>query len=277
MKIQYCIMLLICVCLCSCRTTEPKAKTKSSLRVASLMYLPTKWDKDANRDRLDAIIRQAKAQGAELIVTPEGALEGYLVNEVRNATGDERAELTERFNAIAEPCDGPYIQHFQTLCKELEVYLVLGFLEAEGTNTYNAAILIAPDGTMAGKYRKTHFAQGYINGLEKKNNPYGYTRGTTYPVFEIQGRKMGIMICYDRRVPKVSANLVANGAQFIINPAYGMMGDCNCRFISARIEENHVPILLVHPNQTVYGNEQGEIVEDIRPALDDPRIAIVTI
>lgn len=241
------------------------------------MYVPAKWDKDANRDRLDTMIRRAKAQGAELVVTPEGALEGYLVNEVRRATGNGRVKLTERFNALAEPCDGPYIRHFQRLCKELGVYLVLGFLEGEGTGTFNTAILIAPDGSIAGKYRKTHFAQGYVNGLEKGDNPNGYTRGTTYPVFEVAGRKIGIMICYDRRVPKVAGSLVANGAQLIINPAYGMMGDCNCRFISSRIEENHVPILLVHPNQTVFGNEQGQIVEDIRPAGDDPRIAIVTI
>jgi len=276
-KIRHAIVLLACMATCSCQTTGTGSQPKTSLQVASLMYVPAKWDKDANRDRLDTMIRQAQAQGAELVVTPEGALEGYLVNEVRRATGDERAKLTERFNALAETCDGPHIRHFQRLCKELGVYLVLGFLEAAGTDTYNTAMLIAPDGSIAGKYRKTHFAQGYDNGLEKGDNPYGYTRGTTYPVFEVAGRKMGIMICYDRRVPKVAGNLVANGAQLIINPAYGMMGDCNARFISARIEENHVPILLVHPNQTVFGNEQGQIVEDIRPAGDDPRIAIVTI
>lgn len=277
MKIRHIVVLLACMASCSCQTIETRDRTESSLRVASLMYLPTKWDKDANRERLETMIRQARAQGAELVVTPEGALEGYLVNEVRRSTGDERAELTERFNALAEPCDGPYIQHFQKLCKELGVYLVLGFLEAEAPNTYNTAILIAPDGAIVGKYRKTHFAQGYDNGLEKGDNPYGYTRSTTYPVFEIEGRKMGIMICYDRRVPKVAANLVANGAQFIINPAYGMMGDCNRRFISARAEENHVPILLVHPNQTVCGSEWGEIVEDVRPDPNDERIAIVAI
>ena len=277
MKRRHYALLLTCLAVCVCPTPAGEARTEPSLRVASLMYLPTKWDKDANRRRLDEAIRQARAQGAELVVTPEGALEGYLVNEVRGATGAKRAELTERFNALAEPCDGPYIKHFQRLCAELEVYLILGFLESAGPDTYNTAILIAPDGAIVGTYRKTHFAQGYENGLAKGNNPHGYKRGTTYPVFEVAGRKMGIMICYDRQVPKVAANLAAAGARFIINPAYGMVGDCNCKFISARAEETGVPILFVHPNQTVQGNGHGDIVTDLRPSPDEPRIAIVPI
>ena len=120
----------------------------ATLRVASLMIRPVKWDKDANRARLERAIREAQRAGAELIVTPEGALEGYVVNEVIRATGAKRRELTERFGALAEPCDGPYIQHFRELCQELQVHLVLGFLEADAGKTYNTAILIRPDGSV---------------------------------------------------------------------------------------------------------------------------------
>lgn len=248
-----------------------------TLRVASLMVQPVKWDKAANQVQLEKAIRAAKEQGAELIVTPEGALEGYVVNEVIRATGEKRNELTARFNALAEPCDGPYVQHFRKLCAELKVYLVLGFLEADAGQTYNTAILIRPDGTVAGKYRKTHFAQGYSNGDEKGDNPPGYLRGTEYPVFQIRGRKMGIMICYDRREPVVAESLVANGAEFIINPAYGMMGDCNCRFLTARARENHVPILFTHPDQTVYADARAQIQLDLRPKNDEARLAIVAL
>ena len=247
----------------------------AELRVASLMLEPVKWDKDANARTFERAIRDAQRQGAELVVTPEGALEGYVVNEVIRATGEKRHELTERFNALAEPCDGPYIRSFQDLCKELKIHLILGFLEADGDKTYNTAILIRPDGTIAGKYRKTHFAQDYSNGEKKGDNPPGYLRGTSYPIFEIHGRKMGIMICYDRQKPIVARNLVANGAEFIINPAFGMVGDCNCRFLTARAKETHVPILFVHPHQTVYSNKDGEIKRDLRPEDNDPRVVIV--
>ena len=272
MRIALRLPLAVCVVVGSCCASQTAHERGTTLRVASLMVKPVKWDKDANKKALDEAIRKAKQAGAALVVTPEGALEGYVVNEVIRATGDQRRRLTERFNALAEPCDGPYIRHFQKLSKELKIYLVLGFLEADSGNTYNTAALIQPDGSIAGKYRKTHFAQGYDNGNNKGDNPPGYLRGTAYPVFDMGDHKMGLMICYDRRVPLVARNLVAHGAEFIINPAYGMMGDCNCEFVSARAKENGVPILFVHPEQTVYSNERGEIQLDPRPKANEARM-----
>ena len=269
------ILFLIGLAACSCSALGDVSNTETTLRVASLMYQPVKWDKEANKRGLEKAVREAKRRGAELVVTPEGALEGYVVNEVIRASGETRRELTARFNDLAEPVNGPYVRHFQRLCKELSVWLVLGFLEADDPNTYNTAVLIRPDGALARKYRKTHFAQGYRNGDEKGDNPPGYRRGSAYPVFDVGVRRMGLMICFDRRVPEVAARLVKNGADFIINPAYGMMGDCNCEFLSARARETRVPIVFVHPAQTVVSDARGRIATDIRPKDDDARIAIV--
>jgi len=269
------ILFLIGLAACSCSALGDVPDAGTTLRIASLMYQPVKWDKEANKRGLERAIREAKRQGAELVVTPEGALEGYVVNEVIRASGETRRELTERFSDLAEPCDGPYLHHFRKLCKELSVWLVLGSLEADDPNTYNTAVLIRPDGSLAGKYRKTHFAQGYNSGDQKGDNPPGYRRGSAYPVFDVGGCRVGIMICFDRRVPDVAARLVKNGADFIINPAYGMMGDCNREFISARARENGVPIIFVHPAQTVVSDGQGKITTDLRPKHDEARIAIV--
>lgn len=278
MKMLWCVSFVFCATmqLNACASDIP-AREQHRLRVASLMVKPVPWDKEANGELFEAAIREAATQGAELIVTPEGALDGYVVNEVIHAKGAERRELTERFNALAEPCNGPCIRKFQRLCKELGVHLVLGFLEAEDANTYNTAILIRPDGTIAGRYRKTHFAQGYGNGPNEGDNPPGYLRGTEYPVFAIGGYSIGIMICYDRREPVVARRLVQNGAEFIVNPSYGMVGDCNADFLSARSRETGVPILFVHPAQTVYSSERGEVCTDLRPRGDAARIAVISV
>ena len=268
--------MVTCVVSCALFTSQAVGPAARTLKVASLMYRPAKWDKDANKEGLEKAIREARDMGAELIVTPEGALEGYVVNEVIRAEGHVRAELTKRFNALAEPAEGPYIRHFRRLCKELQVYLVLGFLEADGGGTYNTAVLIDPNGAVAGKYRKTHFAQGYSTGEDKGDNPAGYLRGGEYPVFDVDQWKMGIMICFDRRVPQVAGRLAENGATFIVNPSYGMKGDCNREFISARAAENTVPIIFVHPEQTVFSDRNGRILSDIRPD-DDARIVIIKI
>jgi len=260
-----------------CSAAENTDREVKVLKIASLMYKPVKWDKDMNLRQLDKAVREARREGAELIVTPEGALEGYVVNQVIRASGQTRSELAKRFDALAEPCDGPYIRHFQKLSRELDVYLVLGFLEADDGKTYNTAILIGPNGTIAGKYRKTHFAQGYSAGEKQGDNPVGYSRGTKYPVFDVGSSRIGIMICFDRRVPEVAGRLVRNGADLIINPSYGMKGDCNRGFISARAKENNVPVLFVHPEQTVFSDEHGDIRSDIRPGADDVRIVMISV
>ena len=271
------ILLLACLIFCPCCASENTNRVEITLKVASLMYKPVKWDKDVNMRQLDKAIREARRQGAELIVTPEGALEGYVVNQVIRASGQKKRQLTEKFNSLAEPCDGPYIRHFQRLSKELSVYLVLAFLEADNGKTFNTAILLDPDGAIAGKYRKTHFAQGYSVGEKQGDNPVGYSRGTKYPVFNVGSSKIGIMICFDRRVPEAAGRLVRNGADFIINPAYGMEGDCNRDFISARARENNVPVLFVHPEQTVFCDKHAEIKSDIRPEGHADRIAIIQV
>jgi len=277
MRILLCLAVILGAVCRPAAAEEAVPAGGRAIRVASVIYEPVKWDKDANLRRLDALVREAHRRGARLIVTPEGALEGYVVNEVIQATGPTRRELTARFAALAEPCDGSRIAHFQELCKELDVYLVLGFLEAAADRTYNTAILIGPEGAIVGKYRKTHFAQGYSVGDRKGDNPPGYTRGAEYPVFDVDSAKLGIMICYDRRVPEVAARLAAGGAQFIVNPAYGMSGDCNRRYLSARAKETGLPILLVHPKQTVFSTADGEVRIDVRPQADEDRIHVVSI
>jgi len=259
-------LIIISILFFSCSSL--KEKNEKTIRIASIMYKPVKWDKEINKVALEKLIREAKQKGAEIVVTTEGALEGYVVNEVINSTGEKRQQLTEKFKNLAETIDGENIHYFQELANELDIFIVLGFLESENTATYNTAIVLNPDEKNVGKYRKTHFAQGYSNGNEKGDNPPGYTRGNEYPVFDINGIPTGIMICFDRREPIVSENLVKNGAKMIINPAYGMVGDKNVKFISERAKENNVPIVFTHPRQTLFVNKNLEIVHDIRPVAD---------
>lgn len=73
--------------------------TRERVRVASAAVLPDKWDKEANWKRIERLVRQAATEGgAELVVTPEGALEGYVINEV-NAVANpvERVAAVARF------------------------------------------------------------------------------------------------------------------------------------------------------------------------------------
>ena len=65
---------------------EKSVVTPASLRVASVSLTPTKWDKEGNWALIEQRVRAAAATGADLIITPEGALDGYVINEVSSVT-----------------------------------------------------------------------------------------------------------------------------------------------------------------------------------------------
>ncbi|NLP10757.1 hypothetical protein GX408_10220 [bacterium] len=74
------------------------------VRVASIAVLPDRWQNETNWQRIEILVRRAALQGgAQLVVTPEGALDGYVINDV-NAEKDERQKkvlLQHRFAAYA--------------------------------------------------------------------------------------------------------------------------------------------------------------------------------
>lgn len=66
----------------------------TAVRVASISFTPTKWQKGLNWEAIEAKVTEAAAQGAELILTPEGALDGYVINEVRLGHAVARCPVT---------------------------------------------------------------------------------------------------------------------------------------------------------------------------------------
>jgi predicted amidohydrolase len=233
-------------------------QTITRIRIASAAIIPDKWDKDVNWSRIEQAVREAATDGgAQVVVTPEGVLEGYVINEVNAAkTPEQREEFIQKFKNLAEPIDGPYIKKASTLCKELGVYLVLGFLEKDGENLFNTAILIDPEGDIIGKYSKTHFAQGYTI------NPGCYTPGNEYPVFDTPFGKIGMIICYDRQLPEPTRIIALKGAQVLFVPSYGSYTDengWNTVMMRTRARENRLPLVFCNPYQSLLINHSGDL------------------
>ncbi len=233
-------------------------QTINRIRVASASVLPKKWDKATNWQRIETLVRKAAIEGdAQVVVTPEGALEGYVINEVNAEKDSEKKdELVEKFIELAEPLNGEYIKKASGLSDELDIYLVLGCLLKDGENVYNSTILFDPDGDIIGKYSKTHFAQGYTI------NPSCYTPGVQYPVFQTPFGKVGMMICYDRQLPEPARILSLKGAQILFVPSYGGYSDkdgWNSVMLRTRAYENSVPLVFSHPFQSLLIDEDGDI------------------
>lgn len=237
---------------------DETGQTITKIRVASAAVLPAKWDKARNWERIEKMVRTAATEGdAKLVVTPEGVLEGYVVNEV-NAEEDvqQKEQMTRNFLRLAEPPDGPYLKRACSLSDELDIFLVLGFLEKADENVYNAVVLIDPDGEIIGKYRKTHFAQGYTV------NPSAYQAGDQYPVFQTPFGKVGMLICYDRQLPEPARILAVEGAQALLISSYGSYNDkdgWNTVLLRTRAYENRVPLVFSHPFQGILIDRGGDI------------------
>ncbi|MCX6593594.1 MAG: carbon-nitrogen hydrolase family protein [Acidobacteria bacterium] len=182
-------------------------------RLAAVHYKPQGPTPAANREQYVALIEEAAAQKADLVVLGETLT---YVN-----TGLSYADA-------AEPIPGPSTQFFGQLARKHQLYLVAGLLERAGHLVYNVSVLIGPDGNILGRYRKVTLPDGEWEG--------GLTPGRDYPVFDTRFGKVGMMICYDGFFPEVARELTLKGAEVIAWPVWG----CNPQLAKARAAENHV-------------------------------------
>lgn len=187
------------------------------VRLATVHYQPREGKSPADKCRLFApLIEKAAEQQADLVVLPE--------TFTYYGTGLTMAEC-------AEPIPGPSTKYFGALAKKLDLYIVAGLIERDQHLIYNVAVLVGPDGNVAGKYRKVCLPRSEIEA--------GIQPGDEYPVFETRFGRVGMMVCYDGFFPEVARELSNRGAEVIAFPVWG----CNPKLVEARACENHVYIV----------------------------------
>ncbi|MEW6304214.1 MAG: carbon-nitrogen hydrolase family protein [Verrucomicrobiota bacterium] len=186
-------------------------------RLATVHFRPSAGKTTADKCRLFApFIAEAAKQKADLVVLPE-TLTYY--------------NSGKTYGDCAEPIPGPSTEYFGGLAKEHNLYIVAGLIERDQHLIYNVAVLVAPDGKVAGKYRKVCLPRSEIEG--------GVMPGSEYPVFDTRFGKVGMMVCYDGFFPEVARELSNRGAEVIAWPVWG----CNPLLGAARACENHVYVI----------------------------------
>jgi predicted amidohydrolase len=195
---------------------EPPPARKVRLAAAHLRSwdgLPRNKTPMDNCRRYEPLIAEAGKQKVDLIVLGEVLATADL--------GFDRGDA-------AEPVPGPSTDYFGRLATEHNLYIVAGLLERDKHLVYNVAVLIGPDGKVAGKYRKVCITRSEVEG--------GIMPGDDYPVFDTRFGKVGMMVCYDGFFPEVARELSNRGAEVIAWPVWG----CNPLLAQARACENHV-------------------------------------
>ncbi len=166
----------------------------------------TTWtgDKESMLDKHEQFTRDAAAQGAEAICFQELFYGPYF-----GITQDKK------YYAFAEAADGPIVQRFQALAKELGIVTVLPMYEEEMPGVYyNSAVVVDADGTNLGTYRKNHLP--HVASFWEKF--YFRPGNLGWPVFDTAVGRIGVSICYDRHFPEGWRMLGLAGAEIVFNP-----------------------------------------------------------
>lgn len=234
------------------------------LRVAAVSFEPVKFNLNANADKLEEMFREAAKGRARIAVAPEGALDGYVVNEI--IAGEAKAEDMKK---VAVELDGAVIRRFKNLARELEMAMVFGLAERIGEDVFNCAIFIDHTGKICGKYHKMQFAEGYhpdwwFNRLGKQsrafNTPYG---------------RCGILICNDRWNPALAKIPALDGAQFLVIPSFGSRSKAQDEAVLSRGRETGLPVIEANVGVTLIVND-GKVaaVDRKREGITFSEIAI---
>ena len=161
-------------------------------------------DRAANIEKLQRHIRQAAAEGAELVV----------LQELHNGLYFCQTEDTNVFDQ-AEPIPGPSTELFGALAKELGIVLVLSLFERRAPGLYhNTAVVLERDGSIAGKYRKMHIPDdpAYYEKFYFTPGDLGFE-----PIDTSVGR-LGVLVCWDQWYPEAARLMAMRGAEMLIYP-----------------------------------------------------------
>lgn len=124
-------------------------------------------------------------------------------------------ESNEDAWSLAQPADGPIAEQASQLARQWEIALVVPFFEHAGEGVYhNSALVVDSKGRPAGLYRKVHLPQ--IPLWEEK---FYFSPGDLgFPVFEVDGFRVGIQLGWDHFFPEGFRCLALQGAQLVFVP-----------------------------------------------------------
>jgi deaminated glutathione amidase len=208
---------------------------------AAAIQLNSTGDVTRNLEVAERIVREAAADGAELVVLPEKW----------SVLGDAEV-LRER----AEPLEGPSISAASAWARELGIHLVAGSIaeRVEGADKlFNTSVLIGPDGELQARYRKIHMFDVDVGGVsyrESETEDPGEEIVTAAVGPALPEVTLGMTVCYDLRFPELYRILAVRGATVLTVPSaftYETGKDHWEVLLRARAIENQA--FVVAPNQ----------------------------
>lgn len=174
------------------------------MRIA-LGQIPVSSIPDVNLDRIRSAATAAAADGARLVVFPEGS----------------QVRFSADLRSVAEPLDGPFCHGVAQAAAAAGIAVIASLFEpAPDGRVYNTTVAYEADGHLAAVYRKIHLfdALGY-------RESDSVAPGDDLVVAAVGGLQVGFMTCYDLRFPELARALAAGGADMLVLPSAWAAGN----------------------------------------------------
>jgi len=161
-------------------------------------------DHDANNARMAALVADAAAAGAQLVLLPELHGLPYFC----------QTEDTNNFE-LAESIPGPTTEFLGDLARKHKLVIVGSIFEKRAAGIYhNTAVVMDSDGSLAGRYRKMHIPDdpAYYEKFYFTPGDLGFE-----PINSSVGR-LGVLVCWDQWYPEAARAMALKGAELLLYP-----------------------------------------------------------
>ncbi|MCB5426531.1 N-carbamoylputrescine amidase [Altererythrobacter sp. CC-YST694] len=174
------------------------------ITVAALQLALNAEDERDNIAAVGALVEEASAGGAQIVLPPE-LFSGTYFCKVED----------EALFALARPTlEHPSVIAMCNLARALKVAIPTSFFERDGHHYYNTIAMIGPDGEIMGTYRKSHIPDG--PGYEEK---YYFRPGNDgFKAWDLFGTRVGVGICWDQWYPECARAMALLGAEVLFYP-----------------------------------------------------------
>jgi nitrilase len=186
-----------------------------TVRVAAIQATPVILDAQKCMDKAERLLHEAADRGAQLAVLPECFIPLYPSNVWgRGAAGFAGwDELWERLWANSVDIPGPLVDRLIGVCRERELFCVIGVNERESERPgtlYNTIVYLGPSGLLA-RHRK-------LMPTQHERLFHGIGAGDDMAVVEACEARVGGLICWENRMPLARYRVYRGGPQIWVAP-----------------------------------------------------------
>jgi predicted amidohydrolase len=239
------IILLMIACIVFPWLISLGANPPQKLRVGLLQLNPVGLSIEENLKKGEGCCRRAKEMGADIVLFPEIWSNGYSrYHWPGTKYTPEKYPLTfEEWKGGAIDTSSAFIKHYCGLAKELEMAIVITYLEKWDRFPRNSASVITASGEIIMTYAKVHTSDMLV--MESNCTPGDDFYVCPLPV-NGDTVKVGIMICFDREFPESARILMLKGAELILTPNACTLDEKMLNQFQTRAVENAVGVAMAN-------------------------------